>query len=237
MDDVFARYQAALRSGHQLASEGKFKDALSQYQEAVRVAGERPLPLIGVGGMELRLGHAKEALAAYEQALALEPDNLDALSGRAAALLAAGRRDEAAGVAQHMDALREGPTQPADIPAELRTPFGRAETLAIAGEQARDAGRLDAALDAWLAEAREHAAAEHYDAALDAGIRALSLDTGSARVHLELTRVYFQRGWDSEAIQRAGALRRLLLLAPNDDVSTALDELEREFTGSAVDGR
>ena len=235
MDDVFARYQAALRSAHQLAADGKFKDALGQYQEAARVAGERPLPLIGIGGMNMRLGHAKEALAAYERALALEPDNMDALSGRAAALLAAGRRGEAAGVQQQMNALRESPASPAGVPAEMLTPLSRAETLAIAGEQAREAGQREAAIDAFLAEAREHAAAQKFDAALDAAMRALSLDTGSPRVHLALTRLYFERGWDAEAIQRAGKLRRLLLMAPNDEVSSGLDQLEREFAGSAID--
>src|SRR3954454_20281676 len=118
MDDVFARYQAALRAGHQLAAEGKFKDALSQYEQAAQLA-ERPLPLIGIGGMQLRLGKAKEALTAYERAVELEPDNLDALSGRAAALLAAGRRSEATNVTQQMAALRDGPPAPvASVPAE-----------------------------------------------------------------------------------------------------------------------
>jgi tetratricopeptide (TPR) repeat protein len=234
MDDVFARYQAALRAGHQLAAEGKFKDALSQYEQAAQLA-ERPLPLIGIGGMQLRLGKAKEALSAYERAVELEPDNLDALSGRAAALLAAGRRAEATNVTEQMAALRDGPRPTSTVPAEMLTPLSRAETLAIAGEQARDGGRIDAAIDAWLGEAREHAAGQKYDAALDAALRALSLDTGSARVHLELTRIYFERGWDAEAVQRAGSLRRLLQLAPDDEVSAGLDALERDFAGSAVD--
>jgi tetratricopeptide (TPR) repeat protein len=233
MDDVFARYQAALRSGHQLASEGNFKDALSQYEEAAKLA-ERPLPLIGIGGMNMRLGRPKEALAAYERALALEPDNIDALSGRAASLLAAGRRGEAAGVQQQMTALSGAPrTSATGIPADLLTPLTRAETMAIAGEQARDGGKNDAAIDAWLAEAREHAGSQKYDAALDAAMRALSLDTGSPRVHLELTRIYFERGWDAEAIERAGALRRLLQLEPNDEFSSGLDTLESEYAGSA----
>jgi tetratricopeptide (TPR) repeat protein len=234
MDDVFARYQAELRAGHQLASEGKFKDALERYQQAAQLA-ERPLPLIGIGGMQLRLGRAKDALAAYERALELEPDNLDALSGRAAALLAAGRRTEAAGIQQQMVSLRETPRASSRIPPELLTPLTRAETLAIAGEQARDAGEREAAIDAWLAEAREHAHERRFEAALDAALRALSLDTGSPRVHLELTRLYRERGWNDEAAQRSASLRRLLELAPNDEVSAALDDLEREVAHDAVD--
>ena len=229
MDDVFARYQAALRAGHQLAADGKFKDALVQYESASHLA-DRPLPLIGVGGMHMRLGRPKEALAAYERALALEPDNLDALGGRAAALLAAGKRSEAATVQQHMVELRDGPRPPkGSVPAEMLTPLSRAEMLSIAGEQARDAGQVDAAIDAWLAEAREHAAALKFDAALVAQMRALALDTGSSRVHLELTRLYFERGWYAEANQRSASLRRLLELSPNAEVSAGLDQLDQEF--------
>lgn len=234
MDDVFARYQAALRAGHQLAADGKYKDALSRYEEAARVASQRALPHIGMGGMLLRLGKPKEALAAYERALAVEPDNVDALSGRAAAFLAAGKRSQAASVQQQIVSLRSAPPAPAGVPQELLTPLSRAETLAIAGEQARDSGRPDAAVDAWLAEAREHVAGEHFDAALDAAMRALSLDSASARVHLALTRLCFERGWTADGMERVASLRRLLELVPDDDVSAGLDDLERRYARGAA---
>jgi tetratricopeptide (TPR) repeat protein len=234
MDDVFARYQAALRAAHQLAADGKFKDALSRYEEAARVADQRALPQIGIGGMLLRLGKPKDALVAYERALALEPDNLDALSGRAAAFLAAGKRSQAASVQQQIVSLRAAPPTRAGVAQELLTPLSRAETLAIAGEQARDAGRPETAIDAWLSEAREHAAAQRFDAALDAAMRALSLDTGSARAHLALTRVCFERGWNADGTERSASLRRLLELAPDDDVSAGLDELELRYGGGSA---
>jgi len=229
MDDLFARYQAALRSGHQLAAEGKFKDALARYEEAANVAGERVMPHIGVGGMHMRLGKPREALAAYDRAVALEPDNVDALTGRAAALLALGRRSEAAVAQQQIVALRDAPKSLPSAPAGMHTPWTRAETLAIAGEQARDAGDTAAAMDAWLAEAREDSAAGSFDAALDAALRALALDTGAPRVHLELARIYAQRGWDDQARDHASALRRLLELAPDETVQPLLDELELEL--------
>jgi tetratricopeptide (TPR) repeat protein len=229
MDDLFGRYQAALRNGHQLAAEGKFKDALRNYEEAARVAGERALPHVCVGGMQLRLGRAREALAAYDRALAVAPDDLDALGGRAAALLAAGRRAEAAAVQQHLAALRDGPAPIPEAPAGLRTPFSRAETLAIAGERARDAGNVPGAVAAWLEEAREHAAAESYDAAVDAALRALSLDTAAARVHLDLARIYAQRGWQDLARDHAAALRRFLDLSPDDAVSPEVEALQAEL--------
>jgi len=236
MDDVFAKYQAALRSGHQLAADGKFRDALAQYEAAAKVAGERALPQVGIGGMQLRLGRPKEALAAFERALAVEPDNLDALSGRAAALLALGRRADATVATERIAELRGSPAKPAGVPAEMRTPQSRAESLAIAGEQARDAGRRDAAIDAWLEEAREHAAVHHFDAALDAQMRALALDTRSVRVHLELTRLYVERGWQVEAGQRARLMRRLLTLITDDTTSAALDELQGRIGARPADG-
>jgi hypothetical protein len=134
-----------------------------------------------------------------------------------------------------MAALRDSPIASPGVPAELQTPLTRAETLAIAGEQARDAGQREAAIDAWLAEAREGAAAHKFDAALDAALRALALDTGATRVHLALTRLYFERGWDRDARQRAAALRRLLELAPDSAISAGLDELEREFSAGAAE--
>jgi tetratricopeptide (TPR) repeat protein len=226
MEDVFAKYQAALRAGHQLAADGKFKDALAQYETAAQVAGERALPQIGIGSMNMRLSRPKDALAAYERALAAEPDNIDAVSGRAAALLALGRRQDASVATARLSELRGSPAKPAGVPAGLHTPMSPAETMAMAGEQARDAGQRDAAIDAWLAEAREHVEDQHFDAALDAEMRALALDTNSVRVHLELTRLYVDRGWRAEAAQRARLMRRLLTLITDDDTRDALDLIQ-----------
>jgi hypothetical protein len=125
--------------------------------------------------------------------------------------------------------LRASPPAPTGVPEALRTQTSRAESLALAGEAARDAGRRDETIDAWLAEAREHAAQRHFDAALDAALRALAIDTGSRRVHLELTRLCFERGWTQQGAERVHALHRLLDLAPSDEIGAALTQLEREF--------
>lgn len=233
MDDVFARYQAALRKGHQLAAEGRYPDALTRYEEAAAVAAERALPHVLRGGMLLRMSRAKEALTAYERALALEPSNVDALSGRAAALLASGRRVDAAAVQQQIAALRDAPQTAGETPAGMHTPMTRAETMAVAGEQARDLGNPGVAIDAWLAEAREHASDGHLDASLDAALRALALDTGSVPVHVELARIYAQRGWRDEATDHVAAVRRLLELVPNPDASAVLDQIVTQVPTAA----
>ncbi len=93
-------------------------------------------------------------------------------------------------------------------------------------------GNTEAAIDAWLSESTEHIAVDHFDAALDACLRALSLNSGSTRVHLALVRVYFQRGWHEQAVERAILLDRLLLMVPNGANPTELRELATRY-GSA----
>jgi tetratricopeptide (TPR) repeat protein len=128
MDDVYTRYREALRLGHQEAAEGRFAQALSHYQVAAGAAPGRALPQIAIDAMHLRLGHVKESLAAYEQALQLEPANLDAMTGQTAALLAAGRREDAARVQRQMLDLTRPAMAEAPSPSEM-TPMSRADTL------------------------------------------------------------------------------------------------------------
>lgn len=234
MDDVYARYREALRQGHHEAAEGRFAAALKHYETALSLAADRALPHVAVGAMLLRLGRAKEALAAYDRALEREPASLDALSGRAAALLAAGRRDEAARVQQQIAEARQSAASDSlgGAPAGLETPMSSADVLHAAGEQALSAGNVEAAIDAWLAESGEHAAASRLDAALDASLRALSVAPGSPRIHLELTRLYFHRGWLPQAVERALLLNRLLELDPDPQIHSELRALAAEHAAS-----
>jgi tetratricopeptide (TPR) repeat protein len=235
MDDVYARYREALRLGHQEAAEGRFAEALGHYQSAADVASDRALPHVAIGGMQLRLGRAREALAAYDRALAAEPTNVDALSGRAAALLATGRRDEAARVQQQIMDARGSGGWGSDAPASDATPLTAADAMHAAGEQALRGGQPEAAIDAFLGESREHAAAGHLDAALDASLGALSISPGAARVHLQLARLYFQRGWPDKGVERALLLARLLSLEPDPDVHAGLQQLA--LANAAADER
>jgi len=223
MEDVYGCYAEQLRQGHQFAAEGRFKDALRHYQSAADLAGARALPHVAVGGMWLRLGHAKEALAAFERGLARDPADLDALRGRAAALLAAGRRAEAA-QAQQLVANRAG-RGANGAPAGPATQMSRADALMVAGEQAHAAGNTTVAISTWLAESADHAQASRYDAALDACLRALAADSSSVRVHLEITRLYAARGWTAQGRERAQLLRHLLALQPDTAIAAELEGL------------
>jgi len=232
MQDLYGRYADALRLGHQRAAEGKFKDALGHYQAAAELAGERALPHVAVGGMFLRLGKIREALAAYERALSHEPDDVDALTGRAAALLAAGRRAEAA---QVQELIAHGPQAAGQAilghPTDT-TAVPTADRLMAAGEDARASNRASAAIDAWLAESAEHRSADHNDAALDACLRALALDSSAARSHLELARVWLARGWKDLAAERVALLERLLALQPDAPVSAALRDVAAQVAAA-----
>ena len=234
MDDLYTRYREALRLGHDEAAEGRFGEALRHYQTAAELAGDRALPHVGMGGMLLRLGRARDALAAYERALRAEPANLDALTGRAATLLAAGRRGEAARVRQQVSDLRRSAEAPS-APAMDATPMSRADTLHAAGEEAMRAGRHEAAIDAWLAESGEHATEGHLDAALDASLWALGVAPGAPRIHLELCRLYLRRGWTDQGVERALLLDRLLALQPDPNIADELRQLAAQ--NAAADER
>ena len=224
MEDVYGRYAETLRAGHQFAAAGKFKDALGCYRAATELAADRAVPHVALGGMLLRLGQTRDALAAYERALQLEPDDIDALTGSAAALLAAGRRAEGAQVQQR---IHGGRSSADGAPSAHATSGTSADALLASGEQSRAAGKLNAAIDAWLAESAEHRAAGHHDAALDACLRALSLDSSAARTHLEIARAWIARGWQERAAERLRLLDRLLALQPDKQVAAAAKGLPR----------
>jgi tetratricopeptide (TPR) repeat protein len=222
--DVYKRYAEALRLGHQLAAQGRYRDALKHYEQAAGLAGERARPHIAVGDMLVRLGRARQALEAYERALAAEPANVDALTGQATALLALGRRAQAAEVTARLEALREPAQADTARPIE-EAPLGGAEALHAGGERARRAGNRAAAIDAWLRESRAHRADLHFDAAIDACLRALSLSSGEPRVHLELADIYFRHGWRELAEERVRLLDLLLTTEDEPD-----PELRAEIT-------
>ena len=97
-DDLFERYKEALKDGHVAVLRGRLEEAIAHYRRAGEIATERALPHSSLGGVLLRLGRVDEAVAAYEEALRRAPLDEGALGGHSDALLAAGRRTEAAEV-------------------------------------------------------------------------------------------------------------------------------------------
>ena len=225
---MFKRYSESLRTGHQLAARGKNRDALKHYEEAARLAPERARPHVAVGDMQVRLRRAKQALEAYDRALAAEPADADALTGRATALLALGRRAEAAEVTAQLEALRAPGGAGRQLPSPMdEAQLTGAEALRAAGERALRAGDRPGAIDAWLRESRAHRADLHFDAAIDACLRALSLSSGAPRVHLELADIYFRHGWLDLGAERVRLLDLLLSTedAPDPELHAELTRL------------
>jgi len=106
-ETLFERYKEALRAGHVAVLQGRLDDAAASYRAAIAVAGDRAVPRTALGGVLLRLGEPAEALAAYDAALELLPEDDAALLGRAQALVVLRRTGEAAATYDRLVAARE----------------------------------------------------------------------------------------------------------------------------------
>lgn len=233
MDDRFEAYREALKQGHLAAQRNKHKDALKHYATAARLADDRAQPHAHAGSVLLRMGKAKDAVAAYERAAQRAPDDADVLAGLARALSAAGRHSEAEGLRQRVERLADEAARQ-EIVIEATGNLPRGEVLHLAGHQARLGGRHQAAIDAWLDEARAYSDEGHLDAALDACQAALTLSCGATRIHLEMVRLYFRLGWQDKAVERLLLLDRLLELSPEPTAGQQLLELARRHSASDV---
>ena len=222
-EPVFERYKEALKQGHVATFKGRPRDALQHYQEAARLAGHRPLPFISIGSVLLQLGRPQEAITAYDEALRRAPEDRQALSGKAAALLAAGKRSDAAALLQQiadLDAEESRRLAEADANAQAAAWHGGPEQLLRAAERSSREGKNAEAIHAYLGASSGFSDVNQLDAALDACQRALGLSLGSPAIHLEMARLYFVRGWNDLAVERLVLLERLLAF-DEDAVSEA----------------
>jgi tetratricopeptide (TPR) repeat protein len=107
---LYEQYKDALRRGHVAALRGRLDAAAAAYREAARIAPDRALPFVGLGGVLARSGRAEESLEAYAAALERAPNDEGATQGRADVLAAMGRRSEAADALDRLaaDLEREG---------------------------------------------------------------------------------------------------------------------------------
>jgi tetratricopeptide (TPR) repeat protein len=111
---LYEGYKEALRRGHVATLRGRLDVALHAYHEAARIAPDRALPYVGLGGVLARLGRVDEALAAYRAALSRAPDDEGGLRGRADLLEAEGRPAEAAASLDHLAGVLERTGRTAD---------------------------------------------------------------------------------------------------------------------------
>jgi tetratricopeptide (TPR) repeat protein len=106
-DPRYEQYREALRLGHVATQHEQFDAAAAAYRDATRLAPDRALPFVGLGGALVRLGRTDEAIAAYGAALDRSPDDETALRGRATAFEAVGRRADAADMLDRLAVVYE----------------------------------------------------------------------------------------------------------------------------------
>jgi tetratricopeptide (TPR) repeat protein len=229
-DPVFERYKEALKQGHVAVFKGRPKDALGHYQEAAKLAGHRPLPFVSMGSVLLQMGRHQEAIAAYDEALRRAPDDRQALGGKAAVLMAAGKRADATALYGRIAQLEAEETRQqaeAVATAQAAAWAGGPERMLMAAEDAQRAGHPHVALDSYVAAAAGFQQLGQLDAALDACGRALDISLAAPPAHLQMARIYFQRGWNERAVERILLLDRLLGLEDEPATRDGLRELAR----------
>jgi tetratricopeptide (TPR) repeat protein len=125
---LYEQYKDALRRGHMAALRGRLDVAAAAYREASKVAPDRALPYVGLGGVLSRLGKADDALTAYSNALDRAPTDEGAMHGRADVLAALGRRAEAAETLDRLASILERDGRLADACDVARSALELAES-------------------------------------------------------------------------------------------------------------
>ena len=155
---LYEGYKEALRRGHLAALRGRLDAALAAYREASRMAPDRALPYVGLGGVLARLGRSDDALAAYAAALGRAPNDEAALRGKAEVQAATGHRAEAAATLDRLAAVLEGQARIADACDVARRALELAESRGRRKGFAALVGRLrEVSADPAAAEALERA--------------------------------------------------------------------------------
>jgi tetratricopeptide (TPR) repeat protein len=226
-------YREALRHGHVAVVKGRPREAIGHYEEAGRLAGQRPLPFLSMGSVYLQMRRPREAVRAFDEALRRAPGDLQAMRGKVAALEADGKSAEARTLAQHVAELEamERAGRPDGTSGDARR--RELEQLVTEGDQSRAAGDLDQAAAAFGAAASGYAALDSFDAAIDACLRALEARPGAIDVHFTMAHVYLRRGWAELGTQRVTLIDRRLEIDADPRRRAALQALARDFRGLA----
>ena len=198
-DPVFERYKEALKQGHVAVFKGQHKEALARYQEAATLAGP-PAPALREHGLRaapdgsgtgchrgLRRGAARALRTIHRRSRARHRrcwPQASAQSPRSSSSRSRGWR----------------PTRPVSVSSRRRTrrpQRGRVVPSGCSRSRRPPVGTVTS-----VPPSRDSCAAAagyqqqgHLDAALDACQRALGVSLGAPAAHLQMARIYFQRGW------------------------------------------
>lgn len=228
-DPVSTRYKDALQRGHVAVIKGRPREAVGHYREAGDLAPERPLPYVRMGDVYLRMEQPGEAVAAFDEALRRAPDDPAALHGKAAALAAVGRHEEAH--ALHARAVELETAVPTGIGGRRRADprLAEIEQHAINGAVARRAHDLGIAAAAYLTAANGYVGIGGFDAAVDACLAGLEAQPGNIDIHFVMTMLYLRRGWIDLGVQRALLIEQRLDIDDDPRRRAALGALARDF--------
>ncbi|HEV8403794.1 MAG TPA: hypothetical protein VGQ31_12265 [Candidatus Limnocylindrales bacterium] len=185
---LYEQYKEALRRGHVAALRGRLDAAAAAYEEAARIAPDRALPFVGLGGVLARLGDDDAALAAYASALERAPGDEGAMRGRADVLAAMGRRAEAADTLDRVAEMLERDGRLADACDVARRSLELAESRGRRRQLERLVARLrDTPDDSSAAEALARALGV-LESGPDLGPRASDAATTAAPTEADVPR-------------------------------------------------
>ena len=227
-ESVSARYKESLRRGHVAVVKGRPREAVGHYEEAAALVPDRPLPYTRMGHIYLQMEQPREALTAFEAALERAPSEREALEGKAQALAATGRLEEATHARSRAAELaaRERTGRARRRPADPR--LLEIERHIVNGAAARAAGDLGVASAAYLTAANGYVAIDDFDAAIDACLRGLEARPGNIDIHFVLAMLYLRRGWTELGVERVRLIERRLDIDDDDLRRNALAALARD---------
>ncbi|MDE3083758.1 MAG: tetratricopeptide repeat protein [Verrucomicrobiota bacterium] len=113
--------------GTALFDAGRFAEAISHFQEAMRLKADYLLVRNNIGNALFRLGRAKEAIDQYQELLRLKPDDAAAHENLGNTFLQMGRMDEAVGQYEEVLKLKPGSAEAHDSLGNALLLSGRME--------------------------------------------------------------------------------------------------------------
>lgn len=180
---LFELYKDALRRGHLAVIDGRLEDALVSYREAGDMAPDRALPYASIATVLHRLGRSDEAIAAFDRALELAPDDDATRRARWVAL-------------EEMGRVVDTPFQSARVDADI----GADAPAGAIAEASLEASTLDERLGLIPDEGRPPGAPDGlHDAFGDrrAGDEAPSVDDEADRVREGAEQIGFGPGFET----------------------------------------
>ena len=99
-----------LRSGNRHLQQGKYEEAIADYNEAIRINPESAQAYTNRGTVKGMLARHEEAIADFNEAIRINPQDTDAYNNRGSAKIKLGRPEEA--IADFNQAIRINPQYP-----------------------------------------------------------------------------------------------------------------------------